>query len=286
MRYFVEASRPKTLIASIAPVLIGVLHARSPRVDSYLLFCTLLATLSLQIGTNFANDYLDGRRGGDTSLRKGPRRLTSAGFISECAMKRATAITFALVILFALPLIAAGGKPIAGLVLLSVLLGYLYSGGPYPLSHSGIADLFVFFFFGPVASATTAYLQTGRVSMSVAVAGCAPGLLSVALLTANNLRDVAEDTKQNKRTFPVRFGTRAGAFEYAFCLVVASLLPAVLSICTGRHPLSAITIVMLPFAKPLIRSAFISQERDALFPRTGKWMVCHTLLFLIGSSCS
>jgi 1,4-dihydroxy-2-naphthoate octaprenyltransferase len=219
IKLLLEGSRPKTLIASLSPVLIGTSIASRFHLLTFI--CTAFFALSIQIGTNFANDYFDFLKGVDTKNRKGPRRLTQSGLIPLKTMKWITFGIFCFALLCSLYLIYIGGATIAILALCAVAFGYLYTGGPYPLGYLGLGDLFVFVFFGPVATAGTTYLQTLTISHEAIVAGIAPGLLSVSILTINNLRDVDEDRLASTKTLPVRFGKAFGKGEYVFCIITA-----------------------------------------------------------------
>lgn len=223
---WIEATRPKTLFASFSPVLIGTLYAIHQGSFSFMTaFFTLLATLGVQIGTNFVNDYYDFLKGADTSLRKGPRRLIQAGIISLEDMKLATLLTFSAVALLSIYLIARGGPMFAVLTAVSIFLGVGYTGGPWPLAYLGLGEVFVLFFFGPIATASTAYLQTLHFSWESFFLGFSPGFLSTAILVTNNLRDIEEDRKANKKTLAVRFGKRFTQLEYTICLVAGCLIP-------------------------------------------------------------
>lgn len=283
MKVWIEGARPKTLIASLSPVLMGGVIARDMgALRPFVFLLTILFALAIQIGTNFANDYFDFCKGADTEKRKGPRRLTQSGLVSPETMKKATLLVFAFAGMCALYLIAQGGFLIALLAALAIALGYLYTAGPYPLAYIGIADLFVLVFFGPVAVAGTVYLQTGEISSIALLAGLAPGLISTAILTSNNLRDVEEDQAAGKRTLPVRFGLKFGRYEYTFCLIAATLIPLLLVKLTQSHLPLLLTSSTLLLAVPLIRSALNGNRFEPLLPQTGKWMMLYTLLFLVG----
>lgn len=283
MNVWIEGARPKTLIASLSPILMGSVIAFKQGVFNPLIFfLTVLFGLTIQVGTNFANDYFDFRKGADTEERKGPRRLTQSGLVTPATMKKATAITFGVAGLAAVYLVAQGGWLIGLLAALSIVLGYLYTGGPYPLAYLGLGDLFVLIFFGPVAVAGTVYLQTHELSSIAILAGLAPGLISTAILTSNNMRDIGEDRVAGKRTLPVRFGLTFGRIEYVCCLFVAGAIPIVLVAMTGKHFGSFLATLTLITALPLIKSALREKQLAPLLPKTGKWMSLYTLAFLIG----
>ena len=205
------AIRPKTLSASIAPVLVGSSIAFKSSIDDFqinIFLLTLLAAIFIQIGTNFANDVYDFIKGADNDERLGPLRAVQANLISIRNMKILTGVAFLLSIICGFPLVLVGGFPILIVGLLSIISGYAYTAGPYPLGYNGWGDVFVFIFFGPIAVCGTFYLQLGYISVESIVSGIILGCLSVTLLCVNNIRDVASDKKVGKRTIAVRFGIK------------------------------------------------------------------------------
>lgn len=283
MNIWIEGARPKTLIASLSPVLIGsVIALEKGNFHLLTFFLTVLFALAIQIGTNFTNDYFDFFKGADTEKRKGPRRLTQSGLVSPKKMKKITFWIFSFAALCAFYLTFQGGWVIGCLALVSILFGYLYTGGPYPLSYLGIADFFVFIFFGPIAVAGTTYLQTHQLSLVPILVGCAPGLISTAILTSNNLRDVNEDRTAHKKTLIVRFGLTFGCFEYAFCLIIASCTPLIIVWLTGAHYGCLVAMFSFLFAIPLIKISYHLENIGSLLPKTGKWMMLYTLAFIVG----
>jgi 1,4-dihydroxy-2-naphthoate octaprenyltransferase len=225
-RHWVLASRPKTLPAAIAPVLAGT--AVAIREDGFhwqTAGLALLTALLLQIAANFANDALDFKRGADTRDRFGPTRVTASGLISPDDVLRATALTLALATLTGLYLVIRGGWPLAVLGIAALICAVMYTGGPFPLGYLGLGDVFVFLFFGPVAVAGTAYVQTLDVSW-LAIATSVPlGTLATGILVVNNLRDLRTDALARKRTIAVRIGDRNTRLEYGLLLLIALVAP-------------------------------------------------------------
>ena len=212
--------RPHTLFASFCPVLVGLM---AEGVSSWgVAAVTLLCALSLQILSNLINDYYDFRRGSDKSGRVGPSRALAEGKVTEAQMLRALLITLAFCIVSGFFLVLRGGWPILLIGVASLLFAWLYTATRFALSYLGIADVFVFLFYGVVASAGTAYLQMRGFSWTAFHAGAVCGLISMCLLIINNLRDIDDDRAAGKRTFPVRFGKRAGEIGM---LVVVLLMP-------------------------------------------------------------
>ena len=264
---FFLAARPKTWIASLSPVLIGTAAAsQNVALDGRVFFLTLLFSLFIQIGTNFANDYFDFLNGADTELRKGPKRATQEGWISPSAMRNATFAVFALAFFVALPLMLRAGFWSFGVAALCIAFGILYTGGPKPLGYLGLGELFVLVFFGPVAVWGAYFLQTGSSSGQVLLASLAPGLLSTAILIANNLRDEISDRAVGKNTLVVRFGHRFGCWEYGLSLFGAFLVPFALVFYFGAPLLILIASVPLLVFTPKIRGMLIHKDPLKLAP--------------------
>ncbi len=251
LRVWVEAARPRTLPAAVVPVAVGTLAAVAPaEVDPTRAALALVVALALQVAVNLANDLFDGLAGIDTVERVGPRRVVAAGLVTPTAMRRALALT--------LVIAAASGLTLAILVDLRLLLvGALalvatlgYSGGSRPYASRGLGELAVFVFFGPVATVGSAFVQTGRVEPLALLVSLPVGLLAVALLMINNVRDVETDTATGKCTLAVRVGGRRYGHAYGLIMVVAFLfLPLVALVARSPWPLLALG------AAPLLRAA-------------------------------
>ena len=222
LQIWLESTRPKTLPAAVAPVLLGTAMAHSYGQLHFLpaVICLVFALL-VQIGTNFANDYLDGIKGTDTDARLGPRRAVAAGLVSAPTMKWAAIGILAFAFCLGLTLIYFGGWCLLAVGISSVLCAWLYTGGPYPLAYNGMGDVFVVLFFGLIAVGCTFYVQVGFVSHEVILLGLACGLLVNNILVVNNYRDIKEDTRANKRTIVVLLGRRWALFQYGLSLLFA-----------------------------------------------------------------
>jgi 1,4-dihydroxy-2-naphthoate octaprenyltransferase len=223
---WLEATRPKTLPAAVAPVLVATAlawHAGGMRWQPALI-CLFFALL-VQIGTNFANDYLDGIRGTDTAARLGPQRAVASGLIAPGVMCRAALTTLGVAFVLGLSLIFYGGPWLLLVGLASVGCAWAYTGGPLPLAYNGLGDIFVVLFFGFVAVGFTFFLQTGYVSSELFPTGLAIGLIINNLLVVNNYRDVEEDRAARKRTLVVLLGRRWARIQYGLSLLCAAALP-------------------------------------------------------------
>ncbi len=221
LQIWLQAARPKTLWAAVAPVMMGSSMAYAAGgFHAGAAGAALACALLIQIGTNFCNDYADFKKGADTADRIGPVRATQAGWVTPAHMRRATVLTFALAAGVWLYLVYRGGWPMLVIGIVSIAAGVLYTAGPYALAYLGLGDLFVLIFFGPVAVGGTYFAQTGTLSSSVLWAGLAPGCLSCAILVVNNLRDIQQDRAAGKRTLAVRFGPRFARAEYLVTVFV------------------------------------------------------------------
>jgi 1,4-dihydroxy-2-naphthoate octaprenyltransferase len=208
MSLIIQAFRPKTLSAAILPVTLGSFA-------SYILFaemsplvfiCALLGALFIQIGTNLANDAADFVRGADGADRKGPLRLSQSGAMTPKKVMWMATGFFVAAALVGLPLVQLGGGALIAIGLISILMGYAYTAGPFPLAYHGLGDLFVILFFGLIAVSTTVFLHAGVWAPEAYVIGLQVGFLSATLIMINNIRDAAEDEKVGKRTLAVRLG--------------------------------------------------------------------------------
>ncbi len=282
-----EAARPKTLWAGVAPVILatgmalgnGTAHLASA-------VCALMGAILIQVGTNYANDYFDFIKGADTAERTGPVRATQAGWVKPDRMKQAAFLAFALALLPGCYIVWRGGWPFVLIGLLAISCGLLYTAGPFPLGYIGIADLFVLFFFGPVAVCGTYYIQAYELPFCVVVVSLAPGLLSVALLSVNNLRDIEQDRKAGKKTLAVRLGAPFTRFEYLFCVLVAcGIIPCYIAVETSRWSLLGAGIVSLVLAvKPAwkIFSGTSGADLNLVLASTGRLLLVFSIAFSLG----
>lgn len=214
--------RPQTLFASLCPVLVA-LTAMEGEIRSWTAAATtVICALALQILSNLINDYYDFRRGTDKKGRAGFRRALAEGEVSEREMRTACLIALGVSILCGLYLIYVGGWVIMAIGVSALLFAWLYTATDYSLSYLGIADIFVFLYYGVVASVGTCWLQQLSFSWKVFYTGAVCGLISMCVLLINNLRDMEGDRAVGKKTLPVRFGRKAGL---ALMLLVVLLMP-------------------------------------------------------------
>ncbi len=240
---WVLATRPRTLSAAAAPVAAGSgLAAADGVFAAPPAFAALLGALFIQIATNLANDYYDFVKGGDTEERLGPVRVTQAGILAPEAVFRGMMVALGLALVTGIYLAWIAGWPVVVIGLVSMLMGVCYTGGPYPLSYHGLGDAFVFVFFGPVATATTYYVQAQLWSPGAILAGVGLGAFSTAMLVVNNLRDRETDEAAGKRTLAVRFGDGFSVVQYFASLTVAAVVPVIGVVMTDWSPWALLSL--------------------------------------------
>jgi 1,4-dihydroxy-2-naphthoate octaprenyltransferase len=257
------ASRPKTLSAAIAPVLVGSAVAYSESgFDFIAALAALLVGLLIQVGTNFYNDYADFKRGADTAERLGPMRVTQSGLLAPQTVRWAAILTFTMAGLIGVYLIWLAGWPVALIGLAAILAGLAYTAGPWPLAYNGLGDLFAWIFFGFVAVCGTAYVQLRQVPFLGWMGGLAIGAMITALLAVNNIRDIETDRSAGRRTIPVVFGRSGGMLEYGFCLFVAYMTPLYIFVTFRQHLWHLLPILTLPEAIRLFRFIQVTEGRN------------------------
>lgn len=228
-RMWWHGARPRTLGAGLVPVVVGT--AAAGEIVWWRFVAALVVAAGLQVGVNLANDYFDGVKGVDTHERMGPPRLTATGAASPRAVFLAALVSVAVAGLAGLAL-ALATEPLLILIVgtLAIAATFLYSGGPRPYAGLGLGEVMVFVFFGLAATCGTTFVMVETVTSDSWWAGAVMGLLAVAILEANNLRDIPTDAASGKRTLAVRIGDRATRALYgtlmtgAFITIVVGVL--------------------------------------------------------------
>ena len=221
---WIEAARPKTLFASLSPVIVGgalAWHDEVFRLAPFLL-CVLVA-LTAQIASNLANDYFDFKKGADGADRLGPARAVASGWVTPKAMLKATVLMLTLCCTFGLGLLYYGGLHLIWVGIVIVIFALAYTGGPYPLAYHGLGDVCVLLFFGVVPVSFTYYVQALTFTPLLIALAFAMGFLSINILVVNNYRDYEQDKRAGKRTTIVCFGKRFGQLFYLFNLLATLL---------------------------------------------------------------
>ncbi len=287
MNPWILAARPKTLSASVVPVLVGTALAYDgPMALHWIAFLgALFGAVFIQIGTNLVNDALDFQRGADTAERLGPLRVTQAGLLSSQAVLRGATISFFLAALCGIPLIMRGGWPIVVIGVTSIAAAYAYTGGPYPLAYQGLGELFVLIFFGFMAVGGSYYVQRLEFDPTALIAGFAVGCLAIVLLAVNNLRDVHNDRLSNKKTLVVRLGDSFGRAEIGACAAMPFIAVALIAYIRQQGTL-LIPLLALPVVPRLVRC--VQRAHGAEFNRclvlAGALQWSFGILFAIGSA--
>ena len=278
---WIEAARLRTLPAAFAPVLIGASLAFADSEFRLLItIIALLCALLIQIGTNFANDYYDFKKGADTPERIGFVRATASGIIKPETMRNATWLTMALAFVTGLYLVYMAGWIILVIGVFSILFGIAYTGGPYPLAYNGLGDIFVFIFFGFVAVAGTYYVNTLEFSSESIWASLAAGALTTSILVVNNLRDTESDKKTGKKTLGVMFGDRFLKYEYVFLMALAFAIPPHFRFRLGYENIVLLPMLLLPFTLYLSYKIWTNSSKPELNRLLGQTAI-HLLLFSI-----
>ncbi|HEX7096940.1 MAG TPA: 1,4-dihydroxy-2-naphthoate polyprenyltransferase, partial [Acidimicrobiales bacterium] len=286
---WIAGARPRTLPAALVPVLVGTGAAVRDTgewnhgVVVWRAIAALVVSLAIQIGTNYANDYSDGVRGTDAADRVGPVRLVGSGLKPPGAVKRAALLSFAVAGVAGLALAAAVSWWLLVVGAASFLAGWFYTGGPRPYGYAGLGEVFVFVFFGLVATVGSTYVHTEEITgLSVAVA-VPIGFLVTALLVVNNLRDIPSDTRAGKRTLAVRLGERRTRLLY---LALMTLPFVLLPFIAGLTRIgAALAFVALPVARQPVQTVLQGARGPALIPAlggTGRVELVYGVLLAIG----
>ena len=284
---WVLGARPRTLPAAVVPVAVGTAASvdRDFGWDGGLIWwravAALVVAVALQVATNYANDYSDGIRGTDDD-RAGPQRLVGSGLVEPARVKRAAFVAFGVAALSGLALTIAVGPELLVVGVASILAGWFYTGGSSPYGYRGLGEVFVFVFFGLVATVGSAYVQPDGWSGLAWLVAVPIGCLATALLVANNLRDIPTDRETGKMTLAVRLGdsrTRllfVGLLGLPFVLVVFAAI---------ARPWALLALGALPLAvratRPVIAAAG-GRELIPVLEATGKTQLAFGVLLSIG----
>ncbi len=281
--------RPKTLAAGISPVIMGLGSAfydghYTLHLSSAIL--TFLAAVLIQAGTNLSNDLFDYLKGADNKKRVGPLRIMQSGLVTKREMLCGIFIVFFLAAVCGVFLVIRGGLPIMIVGILSIICGFLYTAGPHPIGYLGLGEIFVLVFFGIIAFSGTHYIQTLVFSPIMIVLGLMPGFFSVAILSANNLRDIKTDREAGKNTLAVKFGYKFAVSEYVFCMIMPYLLLIIIVFFLKNHYFSLLSLASIFFAiKPLKivinKNIHTPGLLISVLEKTGQVMLLFAIIFCI-----
>ena len=281
---WIKGARPRTLPAAIAPVVVGAacvnVEVSSTAVWSNAIFA-LTVSLALQVAVNYANDYSDGVRGTDDK-RVGPLRLVGSGAKTASAVKRAAFLSFGVAAIFGLILALLTSLWLLVVGAFCILAGWFYTGGKKPYGYLGLGEVFVFVFFGLVATTGTTFVIIEKLTVTSFIASLVVGALACALLAVNNLRDIDGDTLAGKRTLAVRLGDKK-ARSFFISLFVLALL-AILALALS-YPLALLGLVGLASAFTSIkrvRSGAVGGELISVLSMTGRTQILTAITLSIG----
>lgn len=285
VKSWILASRPKTLLAAVVPVIIGSSLAYD--VGKFHFFAALIAlicSILIQIATNFVNDLYDHLKGSDTKERVGPERALANGWISVKEMKLGIFVTFALSFLLGLYLVYLGGWIILVIGILSIISGIAYTAGPYPLAYNGLGDIFVFVFFGIIGTVCTFYIQAHYVDALIFWASIPVGALITNILVVNNFRDIEQDKAASKITLAVKFGKKFAIAQYIFLVLISYAVPLIAFFKFDKEWFILLPLISLPLAVRLIKMLFTLKgtELNKTLELTAKFSAIFGLLFAIG----
>ena len=272
-------ARPRTLPAAVAPVIIGTALAGADWIPARACLALIVA-LALQIGVNYANDYSDGVRGTDDD-RVGPVRLVASG-VPAGRVKWAALIAFGFAGMAGLVLAVTVSWWLVPIGAVCMAAGWGYTGGPVPYGYLGLGEVFVFVFFGLVATVGTTFVAVRSVTVVSLIAGCGVGALACALLVVNNLRDRPRDAEVGKRTLAVRLGDRLTRALYAILVLGAALAAVVIA---GWHPGALAALIAVLVARDPLRSVRGGAAGTELIPvlgATGRVQLVYGLALTIG----
>ena len=284
---WIAGARPRTLPAAIAPVVVGTAAAAPlDRVDLGLALLAVLVSLGLQVGVNYANDYSDGIRGTDSD-RVGPIRLVGQHKAAPENVKLMAFAFFGAAALVGLALVAISEAWVMiPLGALAILAAWRYTGGDNPYGYRGLGELYVFVFFGLMATLGTLYTQAKELTWVGLAGAVGVGAIASAILVANNLRDIPTDEVSGKRTLAVRLGDRGTRLLYG-ALVAVSLLMVVLVAFSQPFVLLAL-LALAVLWKPLqaLRAGATGRDLVPVLAATGLFEIAYAALFAVGMALS
>lgn len=282
---WILAARPKTLLAAFVPVIMGTALAfHDNKFFAPAAIAALICSLLIQVGTNFVNDLYDYLKGTDTEERIGPKRALASGMISVKEMRIAIILTFVITLLLGLYLVYISDWPTFLIGIFSLIAGYAYTAGPYPLAYNGLGDIFVFVFFGFVGTVGTYYVQALEVSTLVFWASVPVGALITNILVVNNYRDRFQDKTAGKNTLAVKFGAAFTRLQYLTFMILSFIVPVVVYITYKQSYYVFLPLLAIPLAIKLIKMIFTLEgtELNKTLELTAKLSFIYGILFAIG----
>ena len=282
---WILASRPRTLLAAVVPVIVGssiAMHDGKFYLPAAI--AALICSVLIQIGTNFVNDLFDFLKGTDKKDRLGPIRVLASGLISAREMKYGIVLVFGTCFLLGLYLVYLGGIYVLMIGVTSILAGIAYTAGPFPLAYNGLGDIFVFLFFGFVGTVGTYYVQAHEVTGLVYWASVPAGALITNILVVNNFRDRDEDQLNGKKTLAVILGARFAQFQYLFFMILSYIIPFIVYVTFKKNVYVFLPLLSLPLSYKLVKMIFTlkGKELNKTLELTAKLSGLYAFLFAVG----
>jgi 1,4-dihydroxy-2-naphthoate octaprenyltransferase len=259
------ATRPFSFTASIVPVIIGtLLAAEAGYFDAFRFALVLLASILVHAGSNLVNDYFDYVNGADKPAALGRGGAIQRGVIPPRGILAFGLVLFGIATVIGLWIVALVGWPILLFALPSLAAAYFYTGGPKPLGYIALGEITVFVFMGPILLTGSYYVQAGAVSWTALLASVPVGLLVTAILQANNIRDIRDDTEAGKRTLATYVGRRWANREYVMLVVTAYVVLGLIVLQGVMPALVLIAFITLPRAIEVLRIVLHRDEARML----------------------
>lgn len=283
-RTWLAGARPRTWPASLVPPFVGTAASDAAAEGAIVWWravCALVVSLCIQIAVNYANDYSDGVRGTDAA-RVGPQRMVASGAASPAAVRAAAFGAFGVAAVVGVIVAAAVSWWLIAAGAASILAAWYYTGGRRPYGYRGLGELFVFVFFGLVATAGSAFVQDARITLLGIAASVPVGLGSVALLISNNLRDLPTDEQAGKRTLAVRMGEGPTRVLYVVVVFLMVFSPMYLSL---LRPWTMLGLGAFAFAVAPVRTVLkgaTGPSLVAVLAATGRLQIVVGALLTVG----
>ena len=254
---WVLGARPRTLPAAVVPVLVGTACANAAMHPIWWrMALAAVVSLALQIGVNYANDYSDGVKGTD-NVRVGPLRLVGSGVASAKSVKIAALLMFFIAAVAGLVLAILTSMWLIAVGLFAIISAWTYTGGPRPYGYAGLGELFVFVFFGLVATLGTEYVVAEQMTVTGLVSSIAVGSFACSLLVINNLRDIPGDTVAGKRTLAVKLGDTSTRRLFASLAILSAIAIGLTSLTSGVYAIAGLVgvVALRPALNDVARGA-------------------------------
>jgi len=275
-------ARPRTLPAAVVPVLVGAaLAVGSAHPVWWRISLALVVSLSLQVGVNYANDYSDGVKGTD-AVRVGPVRLVGSGLVAPQFVKRAAFLSFGCAAVCGLVLSMATTPWLLLVGVCAIAAGWTYTGGPRPYGYLGLGEIFVFIFFGVVATLGSAYVVVEELTSAMWISCVPVGCFACALLVVNNLRDIPTDSTVGKNTLAVRLGDARTRQFYLFLYVLSAVFIVAVAVQKPAAILGLVGIASARSAVRTVRGGATGRDLIAVLGATGRAQLIFGLLFSLG----